>query len=94
MSVQPVPQRKATLYRITDHDAWRGENRAERHVATAPPIRRIDRVRTAHPTDQGRLFTHLPDSAIGSPLPFLLLPCTITATLVKAKARRSDHWRE
>ena len=27
-----LAQRKATLYRITDHDAWRGENRAERFL--------------------------------------------------------------
>lgn len=27
-----LAQRKATLYRITDHDAWRGENRAERYL--------------------------------------------------------------
>jgi len=27
-----LTQREATLYRITDHDAWRGENRAERFL--------------------------------------------------------------
>ncbi|MDD3524663.1 MAG: hypothetical protein PHQ41_08225 [Candidatus Cloacimonetes bacterium] len=27
-----LTQRQATLYRITDHDAWRGENRAERFL--------------------------------------------------------------
>jgi len=27
-----LAQRKAVLYRITDHDAWRGENRAERFL--------------------------------------------------------------
>ncbi len=27
-----LAQRRATLYRITDHDAWRGENRAERFL--------------------------------------------------------------
>lgn len=43
-----LAERKATLYRITDHDAWRGENRAEQFLfpdyamdAIPPTINRV-----------------------------------------------------
>ena len=43
-----LAQRNATLYRITDHEAWRGDNRAERYLfpdyamdATTPAINRV-----------------------------------------------------
>lgn len=43
-----LAQRKATLYRVADHDAWRGENRAERFLfpnvamdAEPPTINRV-----------------------------------------------------